>query len=136
MLGKILALSTLMQLIIGIPMAIGFLASPIMLAWGWIRFAKLPRLGTGGSIFSLIGLILATASAVLAISSIAYAAANRGFPYHDPRLTRILLWGIFLSLGAIFLGTVGVGPRTSPLWHAPVSGACLLIFWIVATLGE
>jgi hypothetical protein len=136
MLEKIFALSTLMQLIVGIPMAIGLLASPIMLVSGWIRFAKQPQLGTGGSIFSLIGLILATASAVLAASSMARAAAIRGFPYHDPLLMRIILCGVFFSLGGIFLGTVGLGPRTSTRWHAPASGACLLIFWIVAALGE
>src|SRR5260370_39105625 len=62
-----------MQVTFGTLMAIGFLASPIMLAWGWIRFAKLPRLGTVGSVLSLIGLILTTASAALAVSSIGYA---------------------------------------------------------------
>jgi len=59
-----------MQVTFGTLMAIGFLALPIMLAWGWIPFAKLPRLGTVGSVLSLIGLILATASAALAVSSI------------------------------------------------------------------
>ena len=61
-------------------MAIGFLASPIMPAWGWIRFAKLARLGTVGSVLSLIGLTLATASAALAVSSMKYAVVIRGFP--------------------------------------------------------
>lgn len=117
-------------------MAIGFLASPIMLAWGWIRFAKLPRLGTVGSILSLIGLILATASAALAVSSIGYAIVIRGFPYYDPRLMRIFRWGIFLSLGGIVLGTGGIGKRTSPRWHVPVSAVRMLVFWIVAAEGE
>jgi hypothetical protein len=90
-----------MQVTFGTLMAIGFLASPIMLAWGWIRFAKLPRLGTVGSVLSLIGLILATASAALAVSSIGYAVVIRGFPYYDPRLMRIFRWGIFLSLCGI-----------------------------------
>ena len=117
-------------------MAIGFLASPIMLAWAWIRFAKLPRLGTAGSVLSLIGLILATASAALAVSSIGYAVVIRGFQYYDPRLMRIFRWGIFLSLGGIVLGTGGIGKRTSPRWHVPVSGVCVLVFWIVAAEGE
>jgi hypothetical protein len=130
------ALSILMQVVFGTLMVVGFLASPVMLVWGWIRFAKLPNLGTGGSIFSLIGLILATASAVLAVSSIAYAVTIRGFPYYDPRLMRIFRWGIFLSLGGILFGTVGIGPRTSARWHAPVPGVCILVFWIVAAAGE
>src|ERR1700687_6324640 len=69
-----------MQVAFGTLMAIGFLASPIMLAWGWIRFAKLPRLGTVGSVRSLIGLILATASAALAVSSIGYAVRGSRLP--------------------------------------------------------
>jgi hypothetical protein len=125
-----------MQVTFGTLMAIGFLALPIMLAWGWIRFAKLPRLGTVGSVLSLIGLILATASAALAVSSIGYAVVIRGFPYYDPRLMRIFRWGIFLSLGGIVLGTGGIGKRTSPRWHVPVSGVCMLVFWIVAAEGE
>ncbi|HWY07449.1 MAG TPA: hypothetical protein VNY24_11365 [Candidatus Acidoferrales bacterium] len=127
---------TLMEVTFGILTAIGFLASPIMLAWGWIRFAKLPRLGTVGSVLSLIGLILATASAALAVSSVGYAVVIRGFPYYDPRLMRIFRWGVFLSLGGIVLGTGGIGKRTSPRWHVPVSGACMLVFWIVAAEGE
>jgi hypothetical protein len=117
-----------MQVTFGTLMAIGFLASPIMLAWGWIRFAKLPRLGTVGSVLSLIGLILATASAALAVSSIGYAVVIRGFPYYDPRLMRIFRWGIFLSLGGIVLGAGSIGKRTSPRWHVPVSGVCMLVF--------
>src|ERR1700675_1080335 len=125
-----------MQVTFGTLMAIGFLASPIMLAWGWIWVAKLPRLGTAGSVLSLIGLILATASAALAVSSIGYAVVIRGFQYYDPRLMRIFRWGIFLSLGGIVLGTGGIGKRTSPRWHVPVSGVCVLVFWIVAAEGE
>jgi hypothetical protein len=60
----------------------------------------------------------------------------RGFPYYDPRLMRIFRWGIFLSLGGIVLGTGGIGKRTSPRWHVPVSGVCMLVFWIVAAEGE
>jgi O-antigen ligase len=129
-------LITWMQVTFGTLMAIGFLASPIMLAWGWIRFAKLPRLGTVGSVLSLIGLILATASAALAVSSIGYAVVIRGFPYYDPRLMRIFRRGTFLSLGGIVLGTGGIGKRTSPRWHVPVSAVCMFVFWIVAAEGE
>jgi hypothetical protein len=125
-----------MQVTFGTLMAIGFLALPIMLARGWIRFAKLPRLGTVGSVLSLIGLILATASAALAVSSIGYAVVIRGFPYYDPRLMRIFRWGIFLSLGGIVLGTGGIGKRTSARWHVPVSGVCMFVSWIVAAEGE
>jgi hypothetical protein len=49
---------------------------------------------------------------------------------------RIFRWGTFLSLGGIVLGTGGIGKRTSPRWHVPVSAVCMFVFWIVAAEGE
>jgi hypothetical protein len=125
-----------MQLLFGTLIVVGFLGAPVLLMWGWIRFAQQPKLGTLSSILSLIGLILATTSAVLAVSSIAYAVVTHGFRYYDPRLLRIFRWGILLSLGAILLGTGGIGRPSSARWQVPVSGLCMLAFWIIAAEGE
>jgi hypothetical protein len=130
---EIVALSTSTSLIFGILIAIGYLASPIVLIWGWMRWVKLPKPRTLTSILSLIGLILATASALLAVSLIAHAVVLGGFPYYDPRAMRIYRWGMLLSLAAIVFGIGGIWRPSSLRWHAPVSGICMLIFWIVAT---
>jgi hypothetical protein len=84
---------------------------------------------------SLLGFILATASAVLAVSSIAYAQVHH-FSYYDPLLLRIFAWGALLSIAGIGFGIGGVWQANSLRWHAPVSGACMLVFWVMMASGE
>jgi hypothetical protein len=119
----------------GILFAVGYLASPIMVIWGWARWFSQPKLRTAPSILSLIGFVLATASAVLAVSSIAYAHFHH-FPFYDPLLLRIFRWGALLSLGAIIFGVGGAWRRSSLRWHAPISGFGMLTFWTLAASGE
>jgi len=125
-----------MPVMFGILIAVGYLGSPIILIWVWARWASQVRLRTVPSILSLTGFTLATASALLAVSSIAYALVIQGFRYYDPLLLRIFRWGILLSLGGIVFGMGGVWRPSSLRWHAPVSGACMLAFWIMAAAGE
>lgn len=75
-----------------------------MLIWGWTRWAvDQPEPITIPSVSSLTGFILASASAALAVSSIAYAQLTGGFAFYDLRLLRIFRWGCLLSfLGLIF----------------------------------
>jgi hypothetical protein len=116
--------------------AVGYLIAPIILIWGWARWGRLPKLRTVPSMLSLTGFILSTASAALAGSAIAYARAIHGFPYYDPLLLRIFRCGALLSLGGIGFGVAGVWRPSSLRWHAPVSGFCMLAFWIMAAEGE
>ena len=128
-------MSTSTQVMFGILFAVGYLLSPAMLIWGWLRWANQPRLRTIPSILSFAGFILATASAVLAVSSIAYAQVHR-FPYYDPLLLRIFRLGALLSLAGISFGIGGIWRPNALRWHAPVSGACMLLFWIMMASGE
>jgi hypothetical protein len=91
----------------GLLLALSYLLSPIMLIWGWTRWMERPKLRTVGPILSLIGFMLATASPLLGVSSIAYGVIH-GFPYYDPLLLRIFRSGIMLSLGGIGFGISGV----------------------------
>jgi hypothetical protein len=124
-----------MQVMFVILIAIGYLASPIVLVWGWTRWALVPKLHTATSTLSLIGLILATASALLAVATMAYAQIHR-FPYYDPLLLRIFRWGGLLSLGGIVFGIGGVWRPNSLRWHAPASAVCMLTFWIMVASME
>src|ERR1700722_7080666 len=100
-------LSTSVQLILGTLIVLGFLVAPIALIWGWARWVRLPKLRTVPSLLSLIGFVLATASALLAVSAVAYAFVVH-FPYYDPLLLRIYRLGVLLSLGGIVFGIGGV----------------------------
>ena len=124
-----LAVSISTQVMLGIMTAIGYLASPILLIWGWLRWISFPKLRTAPSILSFAGFILATASALLAVSSTAYSVVIRRFPYYDPLLMRIFGLGILLSLGGIVFGIGGVWRPNSLRWHAPASAVCMLTFW-------
>jgi hypothetical protein len=99
---------------------------------GW---AKSPKLRTIASVLSLIGFILATASALLVLLSAAYAQIHH-FPYYDPLLLRIFRWGLLLSFCGMVFGIGGVWRLSSLRWHAPVSGLGMLAFWIMAAEGE
>jgi hypothetical protein len=128
-------MSTFTQVILWIAFAFGFLGSPIMLSWGWARWQLGPKLRTITAILSLIGFILATASGVLAVSTILFAQFHH-FPYYDPLLLRIFRCGTYLSLGGIVFGVSGVWRRSSLRWHAPVAAAGTLTYWFLAASME
>jgi hypothetical protein len=121
---------------IWVMLAIPYLVSSVMLIWGWARWARRAERRTVFSILSLAGFVLATASALLAASSIAYAQMIHGFSFYDPLLMRIYGWGVLLSLGGILFGIGGVWRPSSLRWHAPISGVCMLACWIMATWYE
>src|SRR5690348_2244858 len=127
MLEKIGELLTFLGLYAGIP---------LLLIWGWIRWAIRPASRTVCSALSLLGFVLATASALLAASSIVYAHAIGGFPFYDPRLLRIFRCGAALSLLAILFGIAGIW-RSSPLrWFSPICAMATLFFWFEAAMAE
>lgn len=85
--------------------------------------------------FPLVGLILASLSGLLALSTIAYAQVHR-FPFYDPLLLRIFRIGALLSISGLGFGIAGVWRSSSVRWHSAVSSFGMLIFWIVAASGE
>jgi hypothetical protein len=128
-------LSISVGIIIAILMAFSYFVTPVTLIWGWTRWARQPKRKTFPETLSLIGFIFGTASAVLAIASIAYAQLHH-FAFYDPLLLRIFRWGGLLSLGGILFGLSGVG-RPGPLrWHAPACGLGMLAFWLLSAEGE
>lgn len=109
---------------------------PAVMAWGWVRWARRAKSRDVCSILSLVAFTLATASALLAVSSILYAYAIGGFPYFDPRLSRIYRWGFLLSTAAVGFAISGVWRQSALRWHAFVCGIGTLFFWISAAEGE
>jgi hypothetical protein len=129
-------MSTSVQVVFIILIALGYFAAPVMLIWGWVRWVRRPKLKTVPSILSLIGFSLATASALLAVSSAGYAQTIHGFRFYDPRLLRIIRWGCLLSIVGIFFGVSGAWRPSSLRWHAPACALGTLAFWIIVAEGE
>ena len=113
-----------------------FLAVPVLIVWGWVRWSKnrIPR--TIFSTLSFVGFCFATASALLGLFTRLYAQFIRSFPFYDPTLMRIYAWGGLLSLAAILFAIAGVW-RQGPLrWHAPTCALGTLLFWLIAASTE
>jgi hypothetical protein len=114
----------------------GYLLSPTILIWGWGRWLRRPKQKTVTALLSFLGFILATLSALVAISGAIYSFAIGGFPYYDPLLMRIMGVGALLSLGSLAFGLSGIWRANSLRWHAPVSAIATLAFWLAAAVGE
>jgi hypothetical protein len=128
-------MSTSVQVMAGILVILGYLLSPVMLIWGWTRWASQPKLRNAPAILSLCGFLLATASGLLAVLSIAFAQIHH-FPYYDPLLLGIFRTGTLLSLGGFAFGVSGVWRASSLRWHAPICAIATLAFWFMAATGE
>lgn len=124
------------QIVVVLLWLTGYVLSPVMVIWGWIRWFRKPRLQKVSAILSLIGFILASASGLLAFSASAYSLMRGGFPYYDPLLMKICGVGGLLSVSGLVFGVAGVWGASSLRWHAPVSAITTLAFWIAAAAGE
>ncbi|MGB9435125.1 MAG: hypothetical protein WBQ89_22960 [Candidatus Acidiferrum sp.] len=112
------------------------LCVPILLVWGWIRWAKGENPRSRSSTFSLVGFSLATASAGLAVATHLYARFVHNFPYYDPTLLKIYACGCLLSVAGIAFAVAGSGRPNPVRWLAPVCSFGTLVFWLMAMSTE
>jgi hypothetical protein len=96
-----------------------YVALPGAIVSGWVHWAGCKHQLKVPSALSRIGLMLATASGLLAISSLVYALVIHGFRCYDPTLLRIFRWGGLLSLSGMVLGIGGIWQPSPLRWYAP-----------------
>jgi hypothetical protein len=111
-------------------------AIPVGLIWGWVRWWKQGIKGGLLPILSLIGFSLATASALLGISTDIYARAIGGFPAYDPTLLSIYRYGALVSLAGIVFSLVGIWKPGAVRWHALACGVGTLLYWFLQASTE
>jgi 4-amino-4-deoxy-L-arabinose transferase-like glycosyltransferase len=128
-------MTTSVGIIMGILAVVGYLLAPVVLVWGWVRWIHQPKLRTISAVLSLLSFILASASALLAVSAAGYAQIHR-FGYYDPSLMKIEAIGFLLSIGGFIFGVGGIWRSSSLRWHAPVSAVATLAFWLLAASME
>jgi hypothetical protein len=117
-----------------------YLIAPGSLWWGWARWVKqTPRSWKITSIFSFIGFVFATASALFAIW-IWFFAASGGFGTITPNYApdydlfgRCIRWGALLSTAGIAFAIGGVRRASSIRWQSLASAIGTLAFWLLAT---
>jgi hypothetical protein len=115
--------------------ALAYLVSPVMLICGWAKWVRQPKLWTAPATLSLIGQVLATASALLAIAAVAYAQIHH-FPHQDPMLIKFYRLGILLSRGGALFGVAGIWRTSAMRWFAPLAALSTLGFWMLAATSE
>jgi hypothetical protein len=114
---------------------LAYVVGPVALFWGWVRWVGRATLWTLTSVLSLIGFLLATASAILAIVSVAYARVHF-FRYYDPVLMRIFRSGALLSTVGFAFAIGGVWRKNVLRWFAVASVVGMFAFWVLAAAGE
>jgi hypothetical protein len=129
-------MNTSEQVFFAILAALGWIVAPTLLIWGWIRWVRRPKRWTILSILSLVGFLLATASGLVAVSSVIYSGAIGGFAYYDPRLLRIIRVGSLLSMAGFIAGLGGMWRPSSLRWHGPVSALGMFAFWLGTAASE
>src|SRR5690349_11255476 len=85
-----------------------YISLPAAIVSGWVHWGRKRQHLAVSSTLSLIGFALATASALLAVSSMVYAQSGHGFAYYDPSLLRIFRWGGLLSLSGLVFAICGI----------------------------
>jgi len=109
---------------------------PSAMVWAWMRWWRNSQNRTVCSFLSLVGLGLATSSAILMIVTTIYAHQIGGFPFYDPLLLRIYRWGGLLSSAGIVFGVGGVW-RPNPLrWLTPACALGMFLLWGMLAMGE
>jgi hypothetical protein len=112
------------------------LFAPFVLIYGWFRWFKGQKQKTPTATLALIGFILASSSALLAIVSIVLSLIRGGFRYYDPTLMEIFRAGLLISLGSLVCSLGGVWKPSSLRWFAPVLSICMLTLWMLWAGGE
>jgi hypothetical protein len=109
-------------LLLGVPIVFllgGYIGAPILLIWSWTRLARNKQWGPS-AILSLTGLLLATASALVAIYTIAYSISLGGdFMKHfdNPVFMATYQRGLWLARIGIAVGICGLWKPSALRWQ-------------------
>jgi hypothetical protein len=114
-----------------VPLIAGYIAAPVLLISGWLRWHNKPHEPGFAAKLSLVGFSIGTASALLALGSIGWATACGEFGYYDPALMRIFAAGLMISVAGL-LTSLGGLVRANPLrWHAPALCLTMATLWLM-----
>jgi hypothetical protein len=109
---------------------------PCLFVWGLLRSYKTSKPFTIPYGLSLAGFVLALASQMLDLASVAYAREIGGFAYYAPELMRIYRRGTILALSGLLFAIGGLW-RENPLrWHALACSLGMLFSWFAAGMAE
>lgn len=88
------------------------------------------------AVLALVGFILGSISALIAVCSSLYASARGGFRYYDPALITIYRTGFLLSLGGLASALGGLWKPNALRWYSPALSVCMILLWGIWMAGE
>jgi len=109
---------------------------PLLMVRGWIWWFRAQERPVGISWLTVVGVGLATVSAVLAAYALFHAHFIRAFDYYDPLLMKFYGWGMLLALGGLICSLTGSFRKTVIRWPALVSSFGMLALWFISAMGE
>jgi hypothetical protein len=125
-----------MQILLWLLLVVEYVGLPAVLIAGWSRLLRHPGHPGGLAKVSLIGFLLGSASALLAVGSQLYAHWIGGFQYYDPPLLRIYRIGLLLSLCGLICAAIGAFRRNALRWYAPALSFGMFVLWFMWAVGE
>ena len=109
---------------------------PLVCLSGWVKWFQDKSASTSFSTLSVLGFSFGTLSLLLDASTAVYAYTIGGFPFYDPLLMRIYLWGGRLSLVGMAFGLIGVWRSGVLRWRGIVLPTSMLLLWFMAAMAE
>jgi hypothetical protein len=102
--------------------------SPAVVVWAWLIYTKAAKSWSVSLMFSLLSLILATVSSLLAVLFLLHAPKVKGIWIFDP-WANFLSNGVLTSLVAIALAFCGLWKRNPIRWPALLCAVVGFPFW-------
>jgi hypothetical protein len=109
---------------------ITFIAAPVCLLWGWIRWAHHRQLPSFLAKLSFIAFLLATASTILVIVSMIYTRTSDAFLFFDTTYYHFIIAGYWLSGVGLVLTLVGIWRKGPVRVHALICTLGTLLYWL------
>jgi hypothetical protein len=125
-----------MKPIVVVPATILCAGLSVVLVTGWMHGGREKTTRGPFILFSRIGFVLGTSSALIAIMTVICVALAGSFPYHDPTLRWIYAIAIIFSLLAVASAIIGARRSSVLRWHALVLSSGMLLLWCMWVSGE
>jgi len=108
-------------------------ATPIAFIWGWTLWLMRREQRDRSASLSFAGFLFATAAALLAGATLAYAGSI-GFPCFDPRLIEMERCGLALGVLAVTLSALGTARPNLIRWQSLASSCGMFLFCLGSIL--
>ena len=110
---------------------------PALTIAGWIRWVRQRRqLRARQPRLSLAGLILGSASGLLALAGLAYVRFVQQFPFCDPTLLTMYRCGFSLSVAGLVFSLISLRRPHPTRWYDLAASMGTLLFWLIAAAAE